>query len=434
MKRNIGFIEAAMKHRQIILLVSGILVMLGVYALLHMPRQEFPEFTIRQGLVIGVYPGASSEEVENQLSQAVEKYLFGYKEIKKKKTYSVSKEGMMIVFVELNDNVKNADEFWSKLNHGLNTFKNELPTGVLALMANNDFGQTSALLITLESENKSYRELEEYQKELESRLRRIESVSKLRHYGLQSEQISIYLEPEKLSTYGISTNTLLANLFLQGFTTGSGSIENSRTESPIHIAETYRTEEEIAEQIIYSDPGGNIIRLKDVARIVREFPEPDSYIKNNGKKCLLISMEMQPGNNIVQYGEEVDQVLQTFQKELPEGVVIERIADQPKVVGKSISTFLKEFFLAIAAVVLVTMLLLPLRVASVAAASIPLSIFISLGIMFLAGLELNTVTLAGLIVVLGMIVDNSIVIIDSYMEKITHGMSRWNAAISSARE
>ncbi len=431
--KKLGIVESAMRYRQIVFLIATILVTLGIYALFVMPRQEFPSFTIRQGLVIGAYPGATSREVEQQLTSKVENYLFGYKEIKKKKTYSYSKDGLMIIFVELNENVKNADEFWAKLNHGLNNFKAQLPSGVLALYSDNDFGDTSALLITLEADHKSYRELEDYMDELESRLRRIESVSKLRHYGLEKEQISIYLEKEKLTNYGISTSTLLGNLFTQGFTTMDGSVDNDHLTAPIHISPSYNTEQDLAEQIVYSDPYGNIIRLKDVARIAREYPDPDSYITNNGNKCLLISMEMQRGNNIVQYGKEVDEVLKQFQSELPEGVNIERIADQPQVVEDSISTFLKEMLYAIVAVILVTMMLLPLRVASVAATSIPVSIFAALGIMLVAGMELNTVTLAGLIVVLGMIVDNSIVIVDSYMEKLDHGMSRWHAAISSAK-
>ncbi len=431
--RKSGIVESAMRHRQIVFLITTLLVVLGVYALMVMPRQEFPTFTIRQGLVIGVYPGANSAEVEEQLTTKVEKYLFGYEEIQKKKTYSYSKDGLMIVFVELNDNVKNADEFWAKLNHGLNNLKAQLPSGVLALYSNSDFGDTSALLITLEADHKTYRELEDYMDELENRLRRIESVSKLRHYGLEKEQISIYLEKEKLTNYGIGTSTLMASLFTQGFTTMSGTIDNDDLIAPIHISPSYNTEQDIANQIIYSDPAGNLIRLKDVARIVREYPDPDSYITNNGNKCLLISMEMQEGNNIVQYGKEVDEVLKQFQSELPEGVNIERIADQPLVVSNSITTFLREMLYAIVAVILVTMALLPFRVASVAATSIPVSIFASLGIMLITGMELNTVTLAALIVVLGMIVDNSIVIVDSYMEKLDHGMSRWHAAISSAK-
>ena len=431
--KKIGMVESAMRHRQIVFLITSLLVILGIYALFVIPKQEFPAFTIRQGLVIGVYPGASSEEVEEQLTTKVEKYLFSYEEIDKTETYSESKDGMMIIYITLNDDIKNSDDFWAKLNDGLERLKTELPSGVLALFSNNDFGDTSALLITIESsDHKSYRELEDYMDELESRLRRIESVSKLRHYGLQNEQITIYLDKDKLTNYGISSTTLLGSLFTQGFTTMSGTVENDEYNAPIHIAPSFNNEQDIAEQIIYADPTGNIIRLKDVARIVREYPEPDSYITNNRNKCLLISLEMQPGNNIIQYGKEVEEVLEQFQSELPEDVSIERITDEPQVVNHSITTFLKEMFFAIVAVILVTMILMPFRIAAVAATSIPVTIFITLGIMFLGGMELNIVSLAALIVMLGIIVDNSIVIIDSYMEKLDQGMSRWNAAISSA--
>lgn len=432
MSKKISFVESAMKNRQIVFLVITLLIGLGVFALFKMPRQEFPIFTIRQGLVIAAYPGATSEQVEEQLTPKVERYLFSYKEVNKKKTYSYSKEGLLIVFVELNDNVRNADEFWSKLKHGLNNLKPSLPAGVLALYADNDFGDTSALLISLEGDDVTYRELEFYLNKLEDRLRRIESVSKLRHYGLQNEQISVYLDKTKLEKYGISTSLITANLFTQGLTASGASLDLGDTEVPIHISPLYKTEDDIANQVIYSDPSGNMVRVKDIATITREYPDPDNYIENNGHQCLLISMEMLEGNNIVEYGENVDQVLKDFSKTLPEGISINRIADQPGVVKGSVSTFLFELLFAILSVILVTMLLLPLRVASVAASSIPVTIFISLGLMYVLGLELNTVTLAALIVVLGMIVDNSIVIVDSYMEKLDQGMSRWYAAISSA--
>ena len=431
-KRKINIVELAMRHRQIVILIASLLVMFGIYSLKVMPKQEFPVFTIRQGLVIGVYPGATSAEVEEQLAKPLEKFIFTYKEVKKKKTYSTSKDGMVIVNVELNDDVKNKDEFWSKFKHGLEGFKSQLPSGVLALMANDDFGDTSALLITLESEDKTYRELEKYLEELQNRLRRIDAVANLRSYGLQKEQVSIYIEQEKLAAYGISSTTLAANLFTQGFTTMSGSVDNKSFVAPIHISETYKTERDIAEQIIYSDPTGHVIRLKDVARVVREYPDPDSYIKNNGKKCILLSMEMRSGNNIVQFGKDVNEVLESYQKELPKSVSIYRIADQSKVVGDSVFNFLKELMIAIGAVIIVIMCLLPMRVASVAASTIPISIFISLGLFYAFGIELNTVTLAALIVTLGMIVDNSIVIIDSYLEHLDEGISRWHASVMSA--
>ena len=190
-----------MRNRNIVIILTAVFMIIGVVALIKMPRNEFPQFTIRQGVIVGVYPGATSAEVEDQLTRVVENYIFGYKEVKKSKTYSYSREGMMYIFVELNDDVKNADQFWSKLKHGLSELKPSLPTGVLALVANSDFGDTSALLITLSSETKSYKDLEMALKKLEAECRKIPATSKIKHYGLQKEKIFVNVKPEKLNEY-----------------------------------------------------------------------------------------------------------------------------------------------------------------------------------------------------------------------------------------
>lgn len=433
-KEQTGLIDWAMKYNKIVLLLISVLVLFGVFALYKMPKQEFPAFTIRQGVVVGVYPGATSAEVEEQLAKPLENFLFTYKEVKKAKTYSQSRDGIVYVFVELNDEVNNKDEVWSKIKHGLSTFKMQLPSGVLALIANDDFGDTSALLIALESDTKTYRQMGDYMEQLEGQLRGIESVSNLRRYGEQKEQLSIYVDKEKVASYGINLYSLYQTLLTKGMIAPSGQIDNDDLVVPIHITRPFASEIDLEEQIVYSDPQGNYIRLKDVAEVVREYPKASSYTLNNDQKALILSTEMRSGYNIVQYGKDVEQVLEKFEKTLPNDVKIYRIADQPLVVDASITTFLKELLIAIAAVVLVTVCLLPLRVAGVAASTIPITIFISIGLMFAFGIELNTVTLAALVVVLGMIVDNSIVIVDSYLEKLDEGIPRKQAAVDSAKE
>ena len=424
-----------MRNFRITFLLVGCLFVFGIYGLVHIPKQEFPEYTIRQGVVVGVYPGATSEEVEEQLAKPLEQFLMTYKEVKRSKTTSTSQNGMCYVMVELNDDVNDKDEVWSKIKHGLAAFKMQLPAGVAALVTNDDFGDTSALLITLESDTRSYRELKGYMDDLSDRLRRIESVSNLRPYGVQQEQISVYADPERLAAYGIGEKTLSAALAAQGLTPLGGSVSNAETETPIHIAPSLAGEREVAEQIVWSDPEGHVLRVKDVARVVREYDDPDSYIRNNGHRCVLLSLEMQAGNNIVEYGREVDEVLHAFiEEELPADVSVQRIADQAKVVGDSVHSFLRDLFVAMAIIIVVMMLLFPLRSAIVAALTIPMSTFISVGMMYLCGIPLNTVTLAALVVVLGMIVDNSIVVIDGYLDYLGRGHSRWFAAVESARE
>ena len=424
-----------MRNFRITFLLVGCLFVFGIYGLVHIPKQEFPEYTIRQGVVVGVYPGATSEEVEEQLAKPLEQFLMTYKEVKRSKTTSTSQNGMCYVMVELEDDVNDKDEVGSKIKHGLAAFKMQLPAGVAALVTNDDFGDTSALLITLESDTRSYRELKGYMDDLSDRLRRIESVSNLRPYGVQQEQISVYADHDRLAAYGIGEKVLSAALASQGLTPAGGSVSNGETETPIHIAPSLAGEREVAEQIVWSDPEGHVLRVKDVARVVREYDDPDSYIRNNGHRCVLLSMEMRGGYNIVEYGREVDEVLHAFmEEELPSDVAVQRIADQAKVVGDSVHSFLRDLFVAMAIIILVMMLLFPLRSAVVAAVTIPLSTFISVGVMYLCGIPLNTVTLAALVVVLGMIVDNSIVVIDGYLDYIGRGHSRWYAAVESARE
>ena len=435
MKGSNNVIAWSMRNFRITFLLVGCLFVFGIYGLVRIPKQEFPEYTIRQGVVVGIYPGATSEEVEEQLAEPLEQFLMTYKEVKRPKTTSTSQNGMCYVMVELEDDVNDKDEVWSKIKHGLASFKMQLPSGVAALVVNDDFGDTSALLITLESDTRSYRELKGYMDDLSDRLRRIESVSNLRPYGVQLEQISVYVDRERLAGYGIGEKVISAALASQGLTPLGGAVSNAETETPIHIAPSLAGEREVAEQIIWSDPEGHVLRVKDVARVVREYDDPDSYILNNGHRCVLLSMEMRAGFNIVEYGREVDEVLHAFiEEELPADVEVQRIADQAKVVGDSVRGFLRDLFVAMAIIIAVMMLLFPLRSAIVAAITIPLSTFISVGVMYLCGIPLNTVTLAALIVVLGMIVDNSIVVIDGYLDYLGRGYSRWFAAVESARE
>lgn len=291
-KRNI--VEWAIHYRQIVILITAILVAFGIFALDKMNKNEFPDFTVRQGVVVAVYPGASINDMEQQVTKPLENYIFTYKEVKKAKTKSYTRNGLTIIQVELNDDINASEmqDFWSRFKLGVQQFKLSLPQGVLVLQVQDDFGEASSLLITMESNQKNYRELSTYMDNLKERLRNIESVGRLNVYGGQQEQISIYVD--------------------------------------------------------------------------------------------------------------------------------------------SVTNFLRELLIAVIAVVIVVILLMPLRVALVAASTIPITIFISLGLFYAFGIELNTVTLAALIVTLGMIVDNSIVIIDNYMELLAGGMSRWDASIKSA--
>ncbi len=436
MGRKMKWLKWPLEHYPITLLIIGIFFVLGIFGMYDMPKDEFPHAIIRQGVVVAVYPGATTEEVELQVARPLERYLFTYGEVNRVKTTTTSQNGMCIVMVRLNDDVNNKDEVWSKIKHGLNGFKSQLPSSVLAVVVNDDFGNTSALLIAIESDQRSYRELKAYSDELSDRLRRIPSVANVKLFGEQKEQISLYVDRQRLQAYGIGQQMLFSRLQAQGITTMSGSIDDDDQQIPIHVAAQENSEEEIANQIIISDPiTGKVARVRDVARVVREYEPMSSRIEQDGHPCVLLSMEMNPGNNVVQYGGEVDKVLDDFRENvLPDDVKVTRIADKPKVVHTSITDFLRDLLIAMLVIILVMMVLFPLRSAIVASITIPLSTFVSVAFMYMLGIELNIVTLAALIVVLGMVVDNSIVVIDGYLEYLGKGFEPKRAAIDSAKQ
>lgn len=433
-KNSGGIIAMAMRYNKIVIFLVACLCAFGIYSLSEMRKNEFPDCTIRQGIVVAVCPGNTVSEIEQRVVKPLENYIFRYKEVNKAKTKSMSRDGIAYIQVQLNDNLKNKDEFWSKFKHGVADFKTELPTNVLAVKVLDDFGDTSAMLITLESDQKTYHELSDYMDELQDQLRGIDVVGRMSVYGMQNERIAIKVDHARLSQYTLSEKALVSKLFTQGFVTTGGNLKSGDYESPIHVEPSANTIHDISETVILSTPDGHNLRVKDLAEVVREYPDPTSYILNNGRKCLLLSIEMKTGSNMMHLGSEVNKVMDKFEKTLPKDVSVYRITDQSKIVGDSIGNFLKELLIAIIAVVVVVLSLLPFRVAVVSGLTIPITIFISLGLFYIFGIELNIVTLAALIVMLGMIVDNSIVIIDNYMEQLSEGVeNRWEASINSAK-
>ncbi|MCM1291962.1 MAG: efflux RND transporter permease subunit [Bacteroides sp.] len=431
--KNPNIVSLGLQYRRIVLLITVVLIAWGVYSLVVMDKNEFPSFTIREGVVAAVYPGADATQVEQEVLKPLQDYVFSYKEVNKEKTTARVSDGMVMIFITLDNNVgtRESDQFWDEFKLGMDAEKAKLPAGVLAVETISDFGNTSALLLTMQGKDKTYRELRDYMNQLRDRLRAVPSIGEMTVYGEQTEQISVHINTERLTHYGIDEKTLALTLFAQGFETTGGRLKSKDYTMPLYVADAFNSVNEIKETVVFSTPDGEVVRLADIADVVREYPEPTSYITNNGEKCLLLSIQMKDGENIVAMGKAAGKVIDAFAEEMPADMELFKITDQPTVVNLSVIDFLRELLIAIVAVIVVIMLLLPLKVAFIAALTIPVSIFISLGLFYAFGIELNTVTLACLIVSLGMIVDNSVVIIDEYVDLISDGMPHMQATINA---
>ncbi|MBD1365407.1 efflux RND transporter permease subunit [Mucilaginibacter sp. ZT4R22] len=430
-----NIIKASLKYKQVTLSVLLLLFAVGVNSLLNMPRREDPKITIRQGLVIASFPGANSAQVEDQVTKKLEQYLFQYEEVDKSKTYSTTRDGIVVVNVELTERVKQPDIFWSKLRHQLLVSKQiDLPDGVKGPVVNSDFGDTEALVIGLESKSASYEELKHYAQRLEDYLRTIPAASKIKRIGEQQEEIVVSSNTEKMSQYGVNAQQVVKLLQSQNNINPTGEVKTSSNKTPLYTNGYYNTETDLANQIVGTSQSGSVAKLGDVATLTRDYADPETIITVDGNKAVILSVQMQEGNNIVKFGKEITGKIEEARKVIPSDIKITTVVNQPQVVDENISHFIHEFFLAIVSVIVVVVLLLPLRIATVAAMAIPMTVAVTFAIMHALGIELHQVSLAALILVLGMVVDDAIVIADNYVELLDEGVDRATAAWRSAND
>lgn len=428
------FVKRTIAHGRLVYLAVAALCIFGACGLYYINKDEFPTFEITQGLVAAVYPGADAATVEARLTKPLEEILLTIPEVNRNNLESVSKDGIAYLYVDLRCSQKKKVQVWGKIKDKLVQSRVFLPSGVLTVQVIDDFSDVSAILLALESDDKGWSEMQEYADELKSRLRTIDRLGSVTVIGEQQEEIAVTIDMAALSRYGISPASLMLMYSSLGLNVPSGTFNTTYTCAPITVTAGGGTQDELAKKIIWSDPAGGVVRLEDIATIERRLRKPSSEVHYNGHSALLMNIVMRPGNNIVAFGRDVDRVMARFGETLPQSVRISRVSDQPKVVKNSVMGFLRDLLISMLVVIFVMIMMFPMRSALIASSGVPVCTLVTIAVMYITGMCLNTVTLAALIVVLGMIVDDSIITMDGYMDKLSRGMQREDAAAASARE
>jgi multidrug efflux pump subunit AcrB len=426
---------AWLRHPQVTLVCTILLFAAGAWALLTMPRREDPKITVRVGVMMLLYPGATSEQVEQQVTKVIEQRLFRYEEVRKSKTYSTSRPGFAFLNIELEESVQRPDQFWSKLRHDmLELRQTSLPPGVLGPTVDTDFGDTIAVLFALHGGNYEYRQLKDYSERIEESLRTVRATSKVKRYGEQKEQIYITSTPERLAQYRVPLPKVIQALQARNAVQFGGRFETEESKLPIQPNGLFDTPEQISRVMIDVSPEGQPLYLGDVAKIERRYQDPQFLTRYNGQPAMMISVDMREGYNVVEFGQQVSEKLLSVQRLLPPDLKVDLVANQPRMVKERISSFMREFGIAIVAVILVTMLLLPFRVALVAAVAIPVTVSTTFALLNLCGIDLQQVSISMLVVMLGILVDDAIVVADNYVDLLDRGKSLDFAAAHCARE
>jgi len=429
-------VRSALRNRSVVLVLTGFAVLLGVLSLFTMPRREDPKITIRTGLVLARYPGASAQQVEEQVTRKIEARLFRHEEVRKLKTFSTSRDGAVVVNVELEEWVKDPDRFWAMLRHDMNELRAiELPQSVQGPIVNSSFGDVVAMLLSVSGPHYGSAELRDYLDQIDDAIRTIPEVSRINRIGEQREELRVSTTNARLAGFGITPMQVARAIRSRTAVVDAGTIDaGDAGRVPIAANNLVGSEQALTQLLVASSRDGRPVHLGDFATVDRRYADPDFAVHVDGQSTVLLAIEMQEGHNIVKFGDEVRQKLAEVRKTLPPDLVIQPVADQPQHVQRRMIEFGREFLITLAAVILVTALLLPLRVAAIAAVAIPITVAITTGILNAVGIELHQVTFAGLVVALGIVVDDAIVVVDNYVEKLDRGMSRLEAAWRSPTE
>jgi multidrug efflux pump len=417
----------AIRHPQLLAFLILVIGLSGALAYSRLGRAEDPAFTIKTAVVTVEWPGATTAEMQAQVADRVEKKLQELPWIDKIDTYC--KPSFAAISLNFRDSTppREVPLLFLELRKKMSDLLPDLPGGVLGPFVNDEFGDVDSVLYTIVGDGASYAQLKDVAEALRKRLQRVPDVTKVDLYGDQGERIFVEFSHAKLATLGVPLQSLFDSIGKQNALSPAGEFQTGAQRLPVRVTGAQQGAEAVAETPIFA--GGQTFRLGDVAKVSHGYEDPPSFlIRAEGQPALEVGVVMQKGGNILALGKALDAALADFEAELPRGVTISRIADQPQVVDRAVGEFTRSFVEALAIVLAVSFLSLGWRAGFVVATSVPLVLAIVFIAMAFLGLDLQRVTLGALIIALGLLVDDAIIATEMIVVKLEQGWDRERAA------
>jgi multidrug efflux pump subunit AcrB len=422
----------ALEKSTVTIIFSAILLIYGMISFLDLPRAKDPGFIIRTATVVTYFPGASAKRVEQLVTENLEKTIQEMPEIDFIK--STSKNGVSIIFVNILEKHKNMRPIWDSLRRKVEKGSRNLPEGTSKPIVNDEFGDVYGTLISISSDGLTPKELENIADDKKDIFLRLDDVAKIEILGVQPQRVYVEFDNAQLAKLNLSASYLKNILEQKNIVLSGGSIKVDASRLSIEPTGNYENIEQIENTIIPLSTG-EYIYLKDLANIKYEYKNPSSFIVNkDAKQSLILAISMKKDGDIIRLGEEIDLTTLKIQDKLPLGVKLHRIFNEPKIVKKIIDNFVNNLLQAIALVVIVMLFTLGLRTGLIVAVLIPMSILTSFIVMSFFDIWLDQVSLAALIISLGLLVDSAIVMSESIMVLMQRGKNVIEASIQSANE
>lgn len=425
--KNFNLTEIALRYKSLVYYFIIVVFLMGCFSYTKLGRMEDPDFVIRQMVVTVSWPGASAKQIEEQVTDKIEKKLQDLPGLNYLKSYS--RPGSSVIYVNLREDLKanTIRSSWVEARNLVNDMKSDLPQGVVGPAFNDHFDDVYGSIYALTADGYSYEEMRVEAEKIRRMLLDVDNVKKVELVGEQSEKIYIEIENSKLAQLGINPSTIASVISKQNAMNPAGMVDTTTDNVYLRITGQFDNIEAIRSLPIRANE--RTFRLGDIATVERKYVEPaEPKMYFNGEPAIGIAASMENGGNVLTLGEDLKKTISSIKKELPLGLEISQVSDQPEVVKEAIDDFVSTLREAIIIVLIVSFLSLGVRTGLVVALCIPLVISGVFLAMEIAGIDLHKVSLGALIIALGLLVDDAIIAVEMMAVKLEEGYDRFKAA------
>jgi multidrug efflux pump subunit AcrB len=424
----------SLNNSRFVMLLVGLLMITGIIMFTNFPSKEDPAVTIRDAVVTTYYPGMSPRRMEDLITRKVEEYIRQIPEVED--IYLVkSSTGMSIVYAKVYDNFFDMQPIWQDLRNKMDDVKTELPEGTIGPFVNDEFGDVSVVLVALTAKGFSMADMRDVARDIQDDFYTLEGIRKVTLHGVQEERVFLEITNARLAQYGLSPRELSRTLMEQNIILPGGSIDTGAVEMVVEPSGNFRSVEDIENVVIKLPKSKEVVYLKDIATVKRAYidpPQNKAYF--NGSPTIILAVEqMEEGVNVLDFSPRVKQRMEEWQNRLPIGYKLDIAHYQADLVADSVNGVTMNLLQTLATVLAVVMLFLGWRTGLIVGSVVPLTMIISLVVMRVLGLELHRITLATMIISLGLLVDNGIVIAEEIGRRMLEGEDRKDAAINAGK-
>jgi multidrug efflux pump len=417
----------ALKHRSFIVFAMISIVVAGLSSYYRLGRSEDPAFTFRTMIVQAAWPGATLDDTLSQVTERLERKLQETKGLDFLRSYT--SPGLTTIFVNLkgSTSARQVPDIWYQVRKNIGDIRRTLPQGVVGPGFNDDFGDTYGLIYAFTADGFSHRELRDYVEDMRAKLLQVPDVSKIEILGAQDEQVYVEFSTRQLAGLGVDRAALIAALQAQNAVIPAGSLQTGDEKLSIRVTGAFKSENDLLDVNFVSN--GRLIRLRDIAEVRRSLSDPPQpMFRVNGKPAIGLAIAMRDGGDILTLGDNVKKAIASGMADLPIGIDVTLVSDQPVVVKNAIGEFMESLWQAIAIIMACSIVSLGFRPGAVVALSIPLTVAIIFPIMEFIGIDLQRISLGALIIALGLLVDDAMTTVDVMTSRMAAGDSKEKAA------